>query len=207
MHPRITIINPLPSQIVLTSSISSVTVGNGHNVAIPLIVSRIDTLTVVNLSAEGLPPGLAATFDPPSLPGSNLEQEVTLTLAAAGNALAGTMSIQILAAGAQAISAYAWISVTIDSPYSFVPGAPVLVVGNSGESSVVSGTLVMLAPFGNVTVPMNLRLAGGLDGTVSAAGRRLRGPVPGADSRRGRQARQGLRARADQGGRRAACVV
>jgi hypothetical protein len=170
MHPRpITIVNPLPSQILLISSISSVTVGNGHSIAVPLTVSRIDTLTVVNLIAEGLPPGLVAAFNPASLPGSNLQQDVTLTLTAAGNALAGTTSIQILATGAQAISAYAWISVTIDSPYSFVPGAPVLVVGNSGESSVVSSTLVMLAPFGNATVPMNLRLAEGLDGTVIPA--------------------------------------
>jgi hypothetical protein len=160
---------PLQPRISLTGGARTVTINNGHSVAVTFDVTRLDTEAPISLAAVRLPPGVTAALSPPSLPASAMEQRFTLTLTAAPTALAAVAVVEVVASATDVISGYAYITVTIASPYSFTPGAPILPIGSAGESTTSSQTAVVLAAFGQAEVPFNLRLLEGATGTITFA--------------------------------------
>jgi len=150
-----------------------VTINNGGNATLQLtlteILSRSDTTIppAVTLSVTDLPVGVTAELTPSSIP-HPISQTVTLKLTAAANALASQTTIQVTAASGTHSSSTS-ILLTVNTPFSFVPGAPVLQIGTKGESISSNTTPVKLVALGHVTQPLNLEIADHVKGTVSLA--------------------------------------
>ncbi len=160
---------PLQPRITLTGGARTVTINNGHSVAVTFDVTRFLTEAPIGLSALRLPPGVTAVFSPPSLPASMTQQQFTLTLTAGPTALAAVAMVEVVATATGAVSGYAYITVTIASPYSFTPGAPILPVGPAGQSATSSQTAVVLAAFGQAEMPFNVQLLEGVTGAITFA--------------------------------------
>lgn len=156
---------PLP-RIIVTGGPESISINAGHSVAMTFTVARFETTAAISLSAVQLPAGVTAAFSPTSLPASSVGQQFTVTLTAASNALAAVSTMRVWAAD-HVESGFALVRVTVVSPYSFIPGAPVLAIGPSGESTASSQTQVSLAAFGKATIPFNLQILAGVTGTIS----------------------------------------
>ncbi len=158
---------PLHARILLTGGPASVSINNGQSVALQFTVERIVTEAPVALGVLGLPPGVTASFSPPSLPAASVVQKFTLTLTAAANATAAVENMRVEASATGALPASEAVMVTVVSPYTFIPGAPILQIGPSGETTASSQTPVVLAAFGQAAVPFNLQFLAGVTGTVS----------------------------------------
>jgi hypothetical protein len=161
---------PPPPRIVLTGG-GSVSIGNGQSVSVQFQVVTTDIFEPISLAALGLPQGVTAAFSPPSLPApdAGAVQRFSLTLTAVPNAPAAQSTIQLTAAASGLTPALAWVTVAVVSPFSFVPGAPILPIAASGESTVSRATPVLLAAYGHATIPLNLQIAEGVTGTISFA--------------------------------------
>jgi hypothetical protein len=159
---------PPPAFIAITGA-SSVSINAGQSVSIQLTVVRSRVTAAISLGAVKLPQGVTAAFSPTSLPASSDSQQFTLTLTAAASAPAAQPTVQVVASATGVASAYASIPVTVVSPYSFTPGAPILTIGSSGESTVSSQTPVKLAAYEQATIPLNLQISTGVSGTISFA--------------------------------------
>lgn len=178
----------LPPRLILSGGPRMVSVDGGQSVSIEFTVqisgpvvagpqlaalgntaASSVTAATISLSVLRLPSGVTAAFSPSSLPASAAPQQFTLTLTATPAALATQSTIQVMAEAAGLVSGIEWVVVTVVSPFSFTPGAPIVPIGTSGQSAVSSQAPVTLKAFGSAVIPVNLQVLAGVTGTISFA--------------------------------------
>lgn len=141
----------------------TLTVEQGESGSVVVTVSRRGGYSgAVALAITGLPDGVTAAFDPPSVTGATTS---TLTLAVAADAVEGTYPLTVTASGAGVASRSASLGLTIAAP----PASPFIgVVLGSGALSLVQGQ--------SDIVSVTVSSGGGFSGSVALA---VSGAPPG----------------------------
>ena len=145
---------------------SDLVLNNGASASLQFLITQSRIASTINLSMSGLPSGVTAVFTPASLPHPAASQTVTLKLTTTATVQASTSTLQVSARSGSHIGSQTF-KLTLMSPFTFVPGAPVLDIGRQGESIEASSTPVKIAAFGRVSLPLNLEIAAGVSGTIS----------------------------------------
>ena len=127
--------------ITLVAGSSTASAAQGAAATVPLTITRVGGFaSAVDLTAEGLPVGVTASFAPTSLAAGVTAS--TLTLTAAANATPGTSSITVRASGTGVTSQTATIAFTItssavpDFALTASPASIALTGGASGTSAI-----------------------------------------------------------------------
>lgn len=127
--------------ITLVAGSSSASAAQGASATVPLTITRGGGFaTAVDLTAEGLPAGVTASFAPASLAAGVTTS--TLTLTAAANATPGTASVIVRASGTGVTSQTATVAFTItsstvaDFALTASPASLALTGGATGTSAI-----------------------------------------------------------------------
>ncbi|HTJ22969.1 MAG TPA: hypothetical protein VL383_11275, partial [Gemmatimonadaceae bacterium] len=107
--------------VTATASVPMMIVFIGGSATATVNITRANYSGVVTLAANGLPTGVTASFDPPSLSGSTLS--TTLTVAASTDASPGGGSVNIMLTGPDSLQVGLAIPLTIGRPQVFVTRA------------------------------------------------------------------------------------
>jgi hypothetical protein len=149
--------NPtIPSSIALALSASTATVTPGASTPVTATLTRTNFTGDVQLSAENLPAGVTATFNPATLSGSATSSTVTLAATATTAPAAGT-SITIRAKGTGVTDATSAVSLSVSAAapaYTLTLANPTLSVA-SGQSGTVNVALARTNFTGGVTLAVS----------------------------------------------------
>lgn len=137
--------------ITLGSQTLAITQGQSNTVTITL--ARTNFTGDVSLAATGLPTGVTASFNPPTMTGT--ATGTTLTLAASSSATPGAASVVVEASGTGITKQTATLAVTVN-----VAGNYTLAMAPASVSLVQGGT---------VTSTVNVTRNGGFTGAVALA--------------------------------------
>ncbi len=132
---------PPPAAITLVAGSSTATAAQGAAATVPLAITRSGGFAgAVDLTAEGLPAGVTASFAPASL-GAAVTAS-TLTLTAAATATPGTNSIVVRASGTGVTAQTATIAFTVTSAavanfaLTATPASLSVTAGQGGTSAI-----------------------------------------------------------------------
>lgn len=140
--------------IGVTANQSTAVLAAGGSITIPISVSRTGGFAgAINLTAENLPAGVTATFDPSSVPNGTTTSQLTLT-AASDAAASAEDDITIRASGSGVTSATTTIALTVTA------------AGINLVTGVTSATITQGA---TTSIPVSFTRVGTFTGAVALA--------------------------------------
>lgn len=174
--------------ISLTTDVANV--GQGGNASVTITIARTNFDKDIALSAQGLPQGVTATFNPTNVTGGVTTS--TLVLDAAPNALPATSTITITASGEGVADATTTLSltVTVTGSYTLAVMNPTVTVAQGGAGSTVVLVNRVNAYGGDVSLTLSGAPSGvtaTLDPTATASGFSLLSIVATAGAATGTQ--------------------
>lgn len=155
--------------ITVAAGQQNATLAAGGSITIPISVSRTGSFAgAINLTAENLPTGVTASFDPASVPNGTTTSQMTLT-AAANAAASSADEITIRASGSGVTSATTTVNLTVTATgINLVSGVTTATITQGATASIPISFTRVGAFTGAVTVDVE-DLPAGVTATVTPA--------------------------------------
>ena len=138
------------SSISMTLSSSTATVAQGTSATMTVTVARTNFSGDVVLTAENLPAGVTASFNPATLSGSATSSTLTLTSASTAAAASTTINVRARASGLPDQTAA--VALTVPALPSFTMSVPATAAVASGATTTVNITLARTSFTGGVAL-------------------------------------------------------
>jgi len=160
-----------PSSLAISAGSATVTVAQAATQTQAVTIVRTNFAGTVDLTAEGLPGGVTATFAPASLTAGATGS--TLTLSAGATATVGTATVTVRARGTGVTDAIASLPVSI---LAAIPGSSVTLTASDTAASVLpgdsTGTTIAITRSAGYTGAVTMTVTGapsGMTTTFSSA--------------------------------------
>lgn len=164
-----------PGTLALALSPAVRTLPPGQSTTVTATITRGGSFTgAVDLSAEGVPPGITVSFDPASIPAGGSTS--TVTIAAATSATQGQYAIVVRAKGQGVSDQIATLALTVAAPGVSLSLSPATAVVEAGGRAAVEVRLTRTGSFtGTVTLALE-------DAPAGVTGTFTPNPQPGTRS-------------------------